>query len=110
MISSFLDTTSPLAAFLVLFVLTAAFLLCIILAAFLAKVPLNYTVRNLLVRWRTTLLTALAFTLVVALMTVMLAFVNGMTALTQSSGVPGNIMILADGATDEVFSDLGYGD
>src|SRR5690242_6498100 len=69
------------------------------------RVPLGYNFRNLVVRWRTTLLTALAFTLVVALMTVMLAFVNGMYALTRGSAVPGNVMVLADGATDETFSD-----
>ena len=43
-----------------------------------ARCRFSYNIRNLMVRWRTTLLTALAFTLVVALMTVMLAFVNGM--------------------------------
>jgi putative ABC transport system permease protein len=74
------------------------------------RVPFSYNLRNLLVRWRTTLLTALAFTLVVGLMTVMLAFVNGMYALTKGSAVPGNVMVLADGATDEIFSDIGYGD
>src|SRR5262249_1297485 len=74
------------------------------------RVPLSYNVRNLLVRWRTTLMTALAFTLVVGLMTVMLAFVNGMYVITKGSAVPGNVMVLADGATDEAFSDLGYGD
>jgi ABC-type lipoprotein release transport system permease subunit len=74
------------------------------------RVPLGYNFRNLVVRWRTTLLTALAFTLVVGLMTVMLAFVNGMYALTKGSAVAGNVIVLADGATDEVFSDLGYGD
>src|SRR5688572_13009022 len=42
------------------------------------KVPLRYNLRNLQVRWKTTLVTALAFTLVTALMTVMLAFVTGM--------------------------------
>jgi ABC-type lipoprotein release transport system permease subunit len=74
------------------------------------RVPLGYNFRNLIVRWRTTLLTAVGFTLVVALMTVMLAFINGIYALTAGSAVPGNIIVLADGATDEVFSDLGYGD
>ncbi len=80
------------------------------LAGVLPMVPLRYNFRNLVVRWRTTLLTGLAFTLVVGLMTVMLAFVNGMYALTRGSAIPGNVIILADGATDEVFSDLGYGD
>ncbi|HJT76140.1 MAG TPA: ABC transporter permease [Gemmataceae bacterium] len=74
------------------------------------RVPLKYNVRNLVVRWRITFLTALAFTLVIALTTVMLAFVNGMYALTKGSGQPGNVMVLADGATDELFSNLGYDD
>ena len=50
----------------------------------IGKVPLGYNLRNLAVRWRTTLLTALAFTLVIGLMVVMLAFVNGMTQLTDA--------------------------
>jgi ABC-type lipoprotein release transport system permease subunit len=70
------------------------------------KVPLGYIARNLLVRWRTTLLTALAFTLVVSLLTVMLAFVNGMYRLTSNSGRADNVIILSDGATDEIFSNL----
>src|SRR5260370_266200 len=37
------------------------------------RVPLSYNFRNLTVRWRMTLLTALAFTLVISLLTVMLA-------------------------------------
>jgi ABC-type antimicrobial peptide transport system permease subunit len=92
---------------------TSAVLLVLILLQALGvirRVPLSYNFRNLVVRWRTTLLTALAFTLVVGLMTVMLAFVNGMYALTKGSAIPGNVIVLADGATDEVFSDLGYGD
>jgi ABC-type lipoprotein release transport system permease subunit len=74
------------------------------------KVPLSYALGNLAVRWRTMLLTGLAFTLVVALMIVMLAFVNGMYALTQSSGHADNVIILSEGATDEGFSNLGFGD
>ncbi len=70
------------------------------------KVPLSYLVRNLTVRWRTTLMTALAFVMVISLLTVMMAFVNGMYRLTQASGQPGNVMVMADGATDESFSNL----
>jgi len=75
-----------------------------------SKVPLGYNVRSLIVRWRVTAMTALAFTLVVALLVVMLAFVNGMYRLTESSGQPGNVIVMADGATDELFSNLGRGD
>lgn len=74
----------------------------------LGKVPLSYNVRNLTLRWKTTAMTALAFTLVIGLLTVMLAFVNGMYLLTISSGQPGNVMILADGSTDESFSTMAY--
>ncbi len=83
-----------------------------ILAALLltGKVPLSYNVRNLLVRWRMTLLTALAFTLVIALLTVMQAFINGMFKLTQESGHPENVVVLSDGANDESWSTLNFTD
>ncbi len=44
--------------------------------------------------------------MVISLLTVMMAFVNGMYRLTQASGQPGNVMVMADGATDESFSNL----
>jgi putative ABC transport system permease protein len=81
-------------------------LLFTLLLAF-GRVPIGYNLRNLLVRWKTTLLTALSFTLVVALMTVMLAFVNGLYQITGNAAVPGNIVILSDGAIDESMSNLG---
>ncbi len=76
----------------------------------IGRVPLAYNLRNLLVRWRISVLTAVVFTAVVGLLTALLAFVNGMYALTADSGQPGNVLVLADGATDEVFSNLGYSD
>ncbi len=93
-------------------VLLGALLVVVALQALgvLKRVPYSYNVRNLLVRWPITGLTAMAFTLVVALLVFMLAFVKGMYKLTESSGVPENVMVLADGATDELFSNLGYGD
>ena len=78
----------------------------IVLLIVLSKVPLSYNIQNLLVRWRTTFLTGLAFTMVIGLLTVMLAFVKGMYVLTQSSGQPRNVMVLAEGSTDEGFSNL----
>src|SRR5262245_18832814 len=92
------------------YILAAVFGLLLLALAVLGKVPIKYNLRNLLVRWRITLLTAMAFTLVVAIMTVMLAFVNGMYELTKGSGFPGNVLVLSDGATDETFSNLGYRD
>jgi putative ABC transport system permease protein len=76
----------------------------------IGRVPFAYNLRNLLVRWPTTLMTAAVFTAVLGLLTGLLAFVNGMYALTADSGQPGNVLVLADGATDEVFSNLGYSD
>ena len=80
-----------------------------ILAA-VGKIPLQYNWRNIVVRWRTTLFTGLAFILVTALLVVMLAFVNGMDRLTEQSGQPDNVMVLSDGAVDEVFSNFATGD
>jgi putative ABC transport system permease protein len=73
-------------------------------------IPLRYNYRNLAVRWRTTLLTAVGFTLVVALLVVMLAFVRGLNALAENAGHPGNVIILKDGANDELFSEINIDD
>ena len=55
-------------------------------------------------------MTGLAFTLVVGLMVVMLAFTNGMRRMTEGSGQPGNVLVLAEGAIDEAFSSLNMED
>jgi ABC-type lipoprotein release transport system permease subunit len=86
------------------------YLLDLIILLLIGRVPLYYNVRNLLVRWRITAMTALAFTVVVAILTVLLAFVNGMNQLSAASGHPANVIVLSDGSTDEVFSNLGFGD
>jgi len=85
--------------------LAALFLLMVVLLL-VGKVPVAYNVRNLMVRWRTTLMMLLAFVMVVGLMTVMLSFVNGMDALTSNSGQPGNVVVFSSGANDEGFSNL----
>lgn len=69
-------------------------------------IPLKYNVRNLVVRWKTTVLTAVGFLLVVGLLVVMLAFVEGLNALSKRSGPEGNVIVLRDGANDELFSDI----
>ncbi|MCE9568068.1 MAG: ABC transporter permease [Planctomycetes bacterium] len=76
----------------------------------IGKVPLAYNLRYLWVRRRDTLLTAIVFTVVVALVIVLLAFVNGMYQLNESTGVPGNVLVLSEGSTDEIFSNLSYDD
>ncbi len=73
------------------------------------KVPLRYNLRNLRVCWKTTALTALAFTVVVGLLMFMHAFATGVTRLSEKSGQPANVICLSDGASDEVFSNLPMG-
>lgn len=69
-------------------------------------IPVKYNARNLVVRWKTTLMTASGFTLVVAALVVMLAFVEGVQQVCISSGEPQNVIVLAKGNNDEVFSQL----
>ncbi|MCI0704243.1 MAG: ABC transporter permease, partial [Planctomycetia bacterium] len=78
----------------------------LLLLLLIGRVPLAYNFRYLWVRKRDTALTALAFTVVVGLVIVLLAFVNGMYKLNESTGIPGNVMVLAEGSTDELFSNL----
>src|SRR5262249_26311038 len=92
------------------YVVLVVYLVDVLLLLAIGKVPVAYNVRNLVVRWRITVLTALAFTVVLGLLTVLLAFVNGMDELTENGGIPGNVLVLSDGATDEFFSNLGYND
>jgi putative ABC transport system permease protein len=69
-------------------------------------IPLRYNARNLIVRWKTTLMTAAGFTLVVAALVVMLAFISGIQAVCIVSGDPNNVLVLAKGASDEVLSQI----
>ncbi len=76
----------------------------------IGKVPLAYNLRYLWVRRRDTAITAFVFTLVVALVVVLLSFVNGMYQLNEGTGVPGNVLVLSEGSTDEIFSNLARSD
>jgi ABC-type lipoprotein release transport system permease subunit len=98
------------AAFMLLIGCGLVFVLLLQLLGVLRRIPFGYNLRNLVVRWPTTLLTALAFTMVVSLLMVMLAFVNGLFELTKASGQTANVLVLSDGATEESVSSLGYGD
>jgi len=69
-------------------------------------VPVSYTFRNLVVRWHSTLMTAVGFSLVVAALIVMLAFINGVQRVCVASGEPENVIITDKGNSDEVFSQL----
>ena len=86
----------------------AGLLLLVLLA--IGKVPLSYNIMNLRTRWLTTLFMVGSFTLVIGIQIMLLAFVNGMYSMTESSGQPGNVMIMSEGSTDEAFSNLGFAD
>ena len=91
------------------FVFLLMYILDFLLLFGIGKVPLQYNFRNLRVRWLTTLMTGIAFTVVVALLILMSSFVDSVRRLTASSGVPGNIFVLSEGAPDELFSNFNYG-
>lgn len=88
------------------FVILTVYALDLLILLTIGRVPLAYNLRNVRVRWKTNLMTVLAFTSVIGLLTFLLAFVNGMNNLTENTGVPGNVFVLSDGATDELFSNL----
>jgi len=85
-----------------------AFFACVLLVVYLARIPIGYNIRNLTVRYRTTLLTAVAFTMVIGVLTFLMGFINGLRILTQSSGNPENVIVLSQGATDEGVSNLPF--
>jgi cell division protein FtsX len=93
-----------------LYIPLGVIVLVLVLLMLTRKIPFQYSLRNLLVRWKTTVMTAVAFTVVVLLLTVMVAFVGGMNRVVARSAHPGNVMVLSDGATDEVFSNLPIND
>jgi putative ABC transport system permease protein len=69
-------------------------------------IPVSYNYRNLMVRWRTTLMTAAGFTLVIMALVVMLAFVNGVQLVCAGSGQAENVIVMKEGNFDEVLSQM----
>ena len=53
-------------------------------------------------------MTAAGFTLVVAALIIMLAFINGVQTVSAVTGEPENVIVLADGNTDEVMSSMDH--
>jgi len=71
-------------------------------------IPTKYSYRNLIVRWRTTIMTASGFTLVVAALIIMLAFFNGVRTVSAVAGEAQNVIVLSEGRADEVTSRLDH--
>jgi len=71
-------------------------------------IPVSYNYRNLMVRWKTTLMTASGFMLVVTALVIMLAFVNGVRTVCAGSGQAENVIVMKEGNFDEVLSQMDY--
>ena len=69
-------------------------------------IPLTYNVRNVRVRWRTTIFTILGVTLVVAVYVLLQAMAAGIEKSSGSTGDPRNVMIVRKGSTAESSSQI----
>lgn len=70
-------------------------------------IPLSYNLRNLLVRWRTTVATMLGVALVVAVFIMVMALARGLKNTYVSTGDPRNLLVLRKGSTAESSSQIG---
>src|SRR2546422_314279 len=70
------------------------------------SLPLKYNVRNVLVRWRTTIFTVLGVTLVVAVYVLLQSMAAGIEKSSRNTGDPRNVMIVRKGSTAESSSQI----
>lgn len=68
--------------------------------------PIKYNVRNVLVRWRSTIATILGVGLVVAVYVLVQALAVGLEASSANSGTPGNLLVMRKGSTAESSSQV----
>lgn len=66
--------------------------------------PLKYNVRNVLVRWRSTLTTILGIALVVGVYVLMQAMAAGIVKSSANTGSPDNLLLIRKGSTAESSS------
>jgi putative ABC transport system permease protein len=69
-------------------------------------IPINYNLRNMVVRKTTTIMTALGIALTVAVLLAILAMVNGLRATLATTGDPLHVMVLRKGSTSEIVSNF----
>lgn len=70
-------------------------------------IPLRYNLRNLRVRWRSTLATMLGIALVVGVFNLVMALYRGMEATYINTGDARNLIVLRKGSTAESSSQIG---
>lgn len=68
--------------------------------------PIKYNVRNLVIRWRSTITTMLGVALVVAVYVLVQALAVGLEKASQNTGDPRNTIILRKGSTAESVSQI----
>ena len=66
--------------------------------------PLNYSFRNALVRWRSTIATVLGIALVVFVFVLLQSLAAGIEKSSSNTGDPRNIMVVRKGSTAESAS------
>ncbi len=69
-------------------------------------IPLKYNLRNLRVRWVTSLMTAASITLTVAVFLVLMALAQGLQTSLTATGHPLNLLIMRDGSQSETQSSV----
>jgi len=70
--------------------------------------PFSYNVRNLIVRWRVTVLAVGAIALVVAVLVVLFAMANGFRIALQATGSVENAVLTQRGSTGELTSGISF--
>ena len=68
--------------------------------------PLKYNVKNVFVRWRSTLATILGVALVVAVFMLVQALAVGLESSSANTGVEGNLLVMRKGSTAESSSQV----
>lgn len=68
--------------------------------------PLKYNVKNVFVRWRSTVATILGVALVVAVFIVVQALAVGLEASSANTGAEGNLLVMRKGSTSESSSQV----
>ena len=70
------------------------------------KIPLIYNIRSIMQRPASTVMTAVSIGLVVAVFVAMLALASGFRAALAKTGSPDNVIVLRQGAQDELSSGI----
>jgi putative ABC transport system permease protein len=68
--------------------------------------PIKYNVKNVIVRWRSTLATILGVALVVAVFIMVQALAVGLEASSANTGAEGNLLVMRKGSTAESSSQV----